>query len=62
MSAWIKMAVIGETNDMLSLCCFREKLRELNNELLKKNAFIDEMEPKYSASCKFGMNVEKVML
>ncbi|XP_008283438.1 protein Hook homolog 3 isoform X3 [Stegastes partitus] len=27
-----------------------EKLRELNNELLKKNAFIDEMEPKYTAS------------
>lgn len=35
------------------LFCFREKLRELNNELLKKNAFIDEMEPKYNASCKF---------
>ncbi|XP_051268664.1 protein Hook homolog 3 isoform X2 [Dicentrarchus labrax] len=27
-----------------------EKLRELNNELLKKNSFIDEMEPKYNAS------------
>ncbi|XP_028318625.1 protein Hook homolog 3 isoform X2 [Gouania willdenowi] len=27
-----------------------EKLRELNNELLKKNTLIDEMEPKYSAS------------
>ncbi|XP_065821657.1 protein Hook homolog 3 isoform X2 [Labrus bergylta] len=27
-----------------------EKLRELNNELLKKNSFIDEMEPKYTAS------------
>ncbi|XP_047425428.1 protein Hook homolog 3 isoform X4 [Mugil cephalus] len=27
-----------------------EKLRELNNELLKKNAVIDEMEPKYTAS------------
>uniref|UniRef100_A0A3Q1BX31 Protein Hook homolog 3 n=2 Tax=Amphiprion ocellaris TaxID=80972 RepID=A0A3Q1BX31_AMPOC len=27
-----------------------EKVRELNNELLKKNAFIDEMEPKYTAS------------
>ncbi|XP_069560075.1 protein Hook homolog 3 isoform X4 [Brachyistius frenatus] len=27
-----------------------EKLRELNNDLLKKNAFIDEMEPKYNAS------------
>uniref|UniRef100_A0A8C5GYU1 Calponin-homology (CH) domain-containing protein n=1 Tax=Gouania willdenowi TaxID=441366 RepID=A0A8C5GYU1_GOUWI len=26
-----------------------EKLRELNNELLKKNTLIDEMEPKYSA-------------
>uniref|UniRef100_A0A671XCP6 Protein Hook homolog 3 n=1 Tax=Sparus aurata TaxID=8175 RepID=A0A671XCP6_SPAAU len=26
------------------------KLRELNNELLKKNSFIDEMEPKYNAS------------
>ncbi|XP_072311374.1 protein Hook homolog 3 isoform X5 [Eucyclogobius newberryi] len=28
-----------------------EKLRELNNDLLKKNTLIDEMEPKYSASC-----------
>ncbi|XP_022063752.2 protein Hook homolog 3 isoform X3 [Acanthochromis polyacanthus] len=27
-----------------------EKVRELNNELLKKNTFIDEMEPKYTAS------------
>ncbi|XP_068430125.1 protein Hook homolog 3 isoform X4 [Clinocottus analis] len=27
-----------------------EKLRELNNELLKKNALIDEMEPKYNTS------------
>ncbi|XP_060916795.1 protein Hook homolog 3 isoform X2 [Labrus mixtus] len=27
-----------------------EKLRELNNELLKKNSFIDEIEPKYTAS------------
>nr|XP_019937809.1 PREDICTED: protein Hook homolog 3 isoform X2 [Paralichthys olivaceus] len=27
-----------------------EKVRELNNELLKKNTFIDEMEPKYNAS------------
>ncbi|XP_075885203.1 protein Hook homolog 3 isoform X2 [Nelusetta ayraudi] len=27
-----------------------EKLRELNNELLRKNAFIDDMEPKYNAS------------
>lgn len=27
-----------------------EKVRELNNELLKKNAFIDEMEPKFTAS------------
>ncbi|XP_034565473.1 protein Hook homolog 3 [Notolabrus celidotus] len=27
-----------------------EKVRELNNELLKKNSFIDEMEPKYNAS------------
>ncbi|XP_044031212.1 protein Hook homolog 3 isoform X1 [Siniperca chuatsi] len=27
-----------------------EKLQELNNELLKKNSFIDEMEPKYNAS------------
>lgn len=32
----------------------REKLQELNNELLKKNAFIDEMEPKYNTSCEFG--------
>uniref|UniRef100_A0A8D3B9C5 Protein Hook homolog 3 n=1 Tax=Scophthalmus maximus TaxID=52904 RepID=A0A8D3B9C5_SCOMX len=28
----------------------REKVRELNNELLKKNTAIDEMEPKFSAS------------
>uniref|UniRef100_A0A8C3ARQ9 Hook microtubule tethering protein 3 n=1 Tax=Cyclopterus lumpus TaxID=8103 RepID=A0A8C3ARQ9_CYCLU len=28
----------------------RSKLQELNNELLKKNAFIDEMEPKYNTS------------
>uniref|UniRef100_A0A8C5GZP5 Protein Hook homolog 3 n=1 Tax=Gouania willdenowi TaxID=441366 RepID=A0A8C5GZP5_GOUWI len=28
----------------------QEKLRELNNELLKKNTLIDEMEPKYSAT------------
>ncbi|XP_077353548.1 protein Hook homolog 3 isoform X2 [Festucalex cinctus] len=27
-----------------------EKLQEVNNELLKKNAIIDEMEPKYAAS------------
>ncbi|XP_075999437.1 protein Hook homolog 3 isoform X2 [Genypterus blacodes] len=27
-----------------------EKLRELNDELLKKNAMIDEMEPKYTAT------------
>lgn len=33
------------------LFCFREKLHELNNELLRKNALIDEMEPKYAASC-----------
>uniref|UniRef100_A0A3Q3XL51 Protein Hook homolog 3 n=1 Tax=Mola mola TaxID=94237 RepID=A0A3Q3XL51_MOLML len=32
----------------------REKLRELNNELLKKNSFIDEMEPKYNASSECG--------
>lgn len=28
-----------------------EKLRELNNDLLKKNSLIDEMEPKYNTSC-----------
>lgn len=32
----------------------REKLRELNNELLKKNAFIDDMEPKYNASSEYS--------
>ena len=32
----------------------REKIQELNNDLLKKNTFIDEMEPKYTASCEFG--------
>lgn len=31
----------------------REKLRELNSELLKKNSFIDEMEPKYTSSCEW---------
>ncbi|MEQ2174488.1 hypothetical protein GOODEAATRI_008507 [Goodea atripinnis] len=36
----------------------REKLQELNNELLKKNAIIDEMEPKYNTSCEFGLNAE----
>lgn len=30
----------------------------MNNELLKKNAIIDEMEPKYNASCEFGLTAE----
>lgn len=32
----------------------REKLQELNNELLKKNSFIEEMEPKYNTSSESG--------
>lgn len=41
-----------------TIFCFREKLHELNNELLRKNALIDEMEPKYAASCESSTNVE----
>uniref|UniRef100_A0A3Q2C6T4 Protein Hook homolog 3 n=1 Tax=Cyprinodon variegatus TaxID=28743 RepID=A0A3Q2C6T4_CYPVA len=33
-----------------ALLCFEEKLQEVNNELLKKNAIIDELEPKCNAS------------
>uniref|UniRef100_G3Q0C7 Calponin-homology (CH) domain-containing protein n=1 Tax=Gasterosteus aculeatus aculeatus TaxID=481459 RepID=G3Q0C7_GASAC len=39
----------------------REKLRELNNELLKKNAFIDEMEPKYNASSQLVEELEDAL-
>ncbi|GAA6229539.1 protein Hook homolog 3 isoform X1 [Lates japonicus] len=38
-----------------------EKVRELNNELLKKNAFIDEMEPKYSASSQRVEELEEAL-
>ncbi|XP_041815869.1 protein Hook homolog 3 isoform X1 [Chelmon rostratus] len=38
-----------------------EKLRDLNNELLKKNSFIDEMEPKYSASCQRVDELEEAL-
>ncbi|XP_067340229.1 protein Hook homolog 3 isoform X3 [Channa argus] len=38
-----------------------EKLRELNNELLKKNAFIDEMEPKYNASSQRVEELEEAL-
>uniref|UniRef100_G3Q0C6 Calponin-homology (CH) domain-containing protein n=1 Tax=Gasterosteus aculeatus aculeatus TaxID=481459 RepID=G3Q0C6_GASAC len=38
-----------------------EKLRELNNELLKKNAFIDEMEPKYNASSQLVEELEDAL-
>lgn len=31
----------------------REKLREVNRELQKKSAYIDDLEPKYTSSCKF---------
>uniref|UniRef100_A0A3P8S6C2 Hook microtubule tethering protein 3 n=1 Tax=Amphiprion percula TaxID=161767 RepID=A0A3P8S6C2_AMPPE len=40
----------GSKADHVSYWFVLEKVRELNNELLKKNAFIDEMEPKYTAS------------
>uniref|UniRef100_A0AAQ5X641 Protein Hook homolog 3 n=1 Tax=Amphiprion ocellaris TaxID=80972 RepID=A0AAQ5X641_AMPOC len=40
----------GSKADDVSYWFVLEKVRELNNELLKKNAFIDEMEPKYTAS------------
>ncbi|XP_028274143.1 protein Hook homolog 3 isoform X6 [Parambassis ranga] len=38
-----------------------EKLRELNNELLKKNALIDEMEPKYNASSQRVEELEEAL-
>ncbi|XP_061590319.1 protein Hook homolog 3 isoform X4 [Cololabis saira] len=38
-----------------------EKLRELNNELLKKNAFIDEMEPKYNTSSQRVEELEEAL-
>nr|XP_020465483.1 protein Hook homolog 3 isoform X3 [Monopterus albus] len=38
-----------------------EKLRELNNELLKKNALIDEMEPKYSANSQRVEELEEAL-
>ncbi|XP_031133715.1 protein Hook homolog 3 isoform X2 [Sander lucioperca] len=38
-----------------------EKLRELNNELLKKNAFIDEMEPKYNSSSQRVEELEEAL-
>uniref|UniRef100_A0A7N8WPT1 Protein Hook homolog 3 n=1 Tax=Mastacembelus armatus TaxID=205130 RepID=A0A7N8WPT1_9TELE len=39
----------------------REKLQELNNELLKKNTFIDEMEPKYNASTQRVEELEEAL-
>ncbi|XP_034458126.1 protein Hook homolog 3 isoform X3 [Hippoglossus hippoglossus] len=38
-----------------------EKVRELNNELLKKNTFIDEMEPKYNASSQRVDDLEEAL-
>ncbi|XP_034751304.1 protein Hook homolog 3 isoform X4 [Etheostoma cragini] len=38
-----------------------EKVRELNNELLKKNAFIDEMEPKYNSSSQRVEELEEAL-
>ncbi|KAM4527443.1 protein Hook homolog 3 isoform 1-T1 [Odontesthes bonariensis] len=38
-----------------------EKVQELNNELLKKNAFIDDMEPKYSASSQRVEDLEEAL-
>uniref|UniRef100_A0A8C6LSP1 Protein Hook homolog 3 n=1 Tax=Nothobranchius furzeri TaxID=105023 RepID=A0A8C6LSP1_NOTFU len=40
---------------------FREKLKEVNNELLKKNAIIDEMEPKYNASSQLVDELEEAL-
>uniref|UniRef100_A0A672JGD4 Protein Hook homolog 3 n=1 Tax=Salarias fasciatus TaxID=181472 RepID=A0A672JGD4_SALFA len=39
----------------------REKVRELNNELLKKNTLIDEMEPKYNASSQRAEELEEAL-
>uniref|UniRef100_A0A3Q3LJG6 Protein Hook homolog 3 n=1 Tax=Mastacembelus armatus TaxID=205130 RepID=A0A3Q3LJG6_9TELE len=44
---------------VLFLCL--EKLQELNNELLKKNTFIDEMEPKYNASTQRVEELEEAL-
>ncbi|KAF3848912.1 hypothetical protein F7725_015409, partial [Dissostichus mawsoni] len=38
-----------------------EKLRELNHELLKKNTFIDEMEPKYNSSSQRVEELEEAL-
>ncbi|KAM8827605.1 protein Hook homolog 3 isoform 1-T1 [Spinachia spinachia] len=38
-----------------------EKIRELNNELLKKNAYIDEMEPKYNSSSQLVEDLEDAL-
>ncbi|XP_029940908.1 protein Hook homolog 3 isoform X2 [Salarias fasciatus] len=38
-----------------------EKVRELNNELLKKNTLIDEMEPKYNASSQRAEELEEAL-
>uniref|UniRef100_A0AAX7U5J6 Calponin-homology (CH) domain-containing protein n=1 Tax=Astatotilapia calliptera TaxID=8154 RepID=A0AAX7U5J6_ASTCA len=38
-----------------------EKVQELNNELLKKNAFIDEMEPKYNTSIQRVEELEEAL-
>ncbi|TKS84694.1 Protein Hook -like protein 3 [Collichthys lucidus] len=38
-----------------------EKLREVNNELLKKTSFIDEMEPKYNSSCQRVDELEEAL-
>lgn len=38
-----------------------EKVRELNNELLKKNSIIDEMEPKYNASSQRVEELEEAL-
>lgn len=50
----MKTLFLWTVGDTVALFVIREKLRELNNELLKKNAFIDEMEPKYNASSECG--------
>uniref|UniRef100_A0A4W6DGR5 Hook microtubule tethering protein 3 n=1 Tax=Lates calcarifer TaxID=8187 RepID=A0A4W6DGR5_LATCA len=51
----------SKADDSCCVLSIREKVRELNNELLKKNAFIDEMEPKYSASSQRVEELEEAL-
>uniref|UniRef100_A0A665X919 Protein Hook homolog 3 n=1 Tax=Echeneis naucrates TaxID=173247 RepID=A0A665X919_ECHNA len=51
----------GSKADDVSKDMFLLYLQELNNELLKKNAFIDEMEPKYNASSQQVEELEEAL-